>query len=66
LSQSELNLLSGKRTTIAIAHLLSTAINADVIFVISGGEVVEQVTHTRLLAAKGLYSKLVIEQFKGA
>jgi len=41
LSQSELNLLSRNRTTIAIAHRLLTVINADVIFVISGGEVAE-------------------------
>jgi ATP-binding cassette subfamily B protein len=64
--QEALDTLSRNRTTIAIAHRLSTVINADVIFVISGGEVVEQGTHTQLLEAKGLYSKLVNEQFKGA
>jgi ATP-binding cassette subfamily B protein len=64
--QEALDTLSRNRTTIAIAHRLSTVINADVIFVISGGEVVEQGTHTQLLAAEGLYSKLVNEQFKGA
>jgi ATP-binding cassette subfamily B protein len=64
--QEALDTLSRNRTTIAIAHRLSTVINADVIFVISGGEVVEQGTHTELLAAEGLYSKLVNEQFKGA
>jgi len=64
--QEALDTLSRNRTTIAIAHRLSTVINADVIFVISGGEVVEQGTHIQLLAAEGLYSKLVNEQFKGA
>jgi len=64
--QEALDTLSRNRTTIAIAHRLSTVINADVIFVISGGEVVEQGTHTQLLEAEGLYSKLVNEQFKGA
>jgi ATP-binding cassette subfamily B protein len=59
-----LDTLSRNRTTIAIAHRLSTVINADVIFVISGGEVVEQGTHTELLKAKGLYSKLVNQQFQ--
>jgi ATP-binding cassette subfamily B protein len=64
--QEALDTLSRNRTTIAIAHRLSTVINADVIFVISGGEVVEQGTHIQLLEAEGLYSKLVNEQFKGA
>jgi ATP-binding cassette subfamily B protein len=62
--QEALDTLSRNRTTIAIAHRLSTVINADVIFVISGGEVVEQGTHTELLKAKGLYSKLVNQQFQ--
>jgi ATP-binding cassette subfamily B protein len=62
--QEALDTLSRNRTTIAIAHRLSTVINADVIFVISGGEVVERGTHTELLKAKGLYSKLVNQQFQ--
>ena len=64
--QEALDAVSRNRTTIAIAHRLSTVINADVIFVISSGEVVEQGTHTELLSAKGLYSVLVNEQFKNA
>jgi ATP-binding cassette subfamily B protein len=62
--QQTLDALSRNRTTIAIAHRLSTVINADVIFVINHGEVVEQGTHTQLLEANGLYSKLVSQQFK--
>ena len=64
--QETLDAVTRNRTTIAIAHRLSTVINADVIFVISGGEVVERGTHTELLKNKGLYSKLVNEQFKNA
>ena len=64
--QETLDAVTRNRTTIAIAHRLSTVINADVIFVISGGEVVERGTHTDLLKNKGLYSKLVNEQFKNA
>ena len=62
--QETLDAASRNRTTIAIAHRLSTVINADIIFVIDGGEVVEQGTHKQLLKNKGLYSKLVAEQFK--
>ena len=64
--QETLDAVTRNRTTIAIAHRLSTVINADVIFVISGGEVVERGTHTELLKNKDLYSKLVNEQFKNA
>jgi ATP-binding cassette subfamily B protein len=64
--QETLDAVTRNRTTIAIAHRLSTVINADVIFVISGGEVVERGTHTELLKNEGLYSKLVNEQFKNA
>ncbi|MDB4018789.1 ATP-binding cassette domain-containing protein, partial [Aquiluna sp.] len=64
--QETLDAVTRNRTTIAIAHRLSTVINADVIFVISAGEVVESGTHKELLKSNGLYSKLVNEQFKGA
>ena len=62
--QETLDAVTRNRTTIAIAHRLSTVINADVIFVISAGKVVESGTHKELLKSKGLYSKLVNEQFK--
>lgn len=52
------------RTTIAIAHRLSTVVKADVIFVIRKGQIVEQGTHRQLLKAKGYYYKLVSEQTK--
>lgn len=52
------------RTTIAIAHRLSTVVKADMIFVVKKGRIVEQGTHRQLLAKRGFYSKLVYEQTK--
>jgi ATP-binding cassette, subfamily B, bacterial len=51
------------RTTIIIAHRLSTARRADRIFVISGGQIVEEGTHAALLAADGLYRRFHNVQF---
>jgi ATP-binding cassette subfamily B protein len=50
------------RTTIAIAHRLSTVINADVIFVVDGGSIVESGTHAELVNASGVYARLFAEQ----
>jgi ATP-binding cassette subfamily B protein len=55
----------GSRTTIAIAHRLSTVVNADTINVIDGGHVVESGTHRSLLRQGGLYASLYQEQFEG-
>lgn len=52
----------GNKTTITIAHRLSTVINADVICVLKNGRIKEQGTHKELLALNGIYSKLVAEQ----
>jgi ATP-binding cassette subfamily B protein len=60
--QAALDTASRGRTTIAIAHRLSTVIGADVIFVVQGGMIVETGTHTSLLAAGGEYSRLFAEQ----
>ena len=46
------------RTSIVIAHRLSTVQNADVIAVIKGGQVVESGRHVELMKTKGLYYKL--------
>lgn len=51
-------LLTG-RTSLVIAHRLSTIQNADRIVVVDAGQVVEQGTHAELMAAGGLYSKLI-------
>lgn len=58
LVQEALFKLMKNRTSIVIAHRLSTIQNADVIIVMENGEVVESGTHTQLLEAKGLYTKL--------
>ncbi len=63
--QKALDDLMGSRTTIAIAHRLSTVVNADVINVINGGRVVESGTHRDLLRQGGLYASLYQEQFEG-
>lgn len=63
LVQEALERATHNRTTIAIAHRLSTIHNADVIFGLEDGRIVERGTHTELLAAGGLYSRLYVEQF---
>jgi subfamily B ATP-binding cassette protein MsbA len=57
------NLRSG-RTTFVIAHRLSTIRSADQILVLEAGEIVEQGTHTELLAANGRYRQLYDKQYK--
>ena len=56
------NLMKG-RTCFVIAHRLSTIESADHILVLDGGQVVEQGTHTDLLAQNGFYAKLYRSQF---
>jgi ATP-binding cassette, subfamily B, bacterial len=65
LVQAALEPLMRDRTTIAIAHRLSTVISADVIFVLERGRLVESGTHAELLAAGGLYAELYQQQFAG-
>jgi len=57
-------LMEGK-TTIVIAHRLSTVRRADIIFVIKEGAIVESGKHDELLKSGGLYSKFYDLQFKG-
>ena len=65
LVQQALTEVMAGRTTIAIAHRLSTIRHADVIFVVDGGQVVEQGSHDGLLDHGGLYARLYAEQFGG-
>lgn len=58
------NLMNG-RTSFVIAHRLSTIKDADLIFVVDDGNIVEQGSHNELLAQKGFYEKLYNSQFEG-
>jgi subfamily B ATP-binding cassette protein MsbA len=62
--QEALNNLMKNRTTFVIAHRLSTVLHADRIIVLDGGRIVENGTHSDLIAADGLYRKLHSMQFK--
>jgi ATP-binding cassette subfamily B (MDR/TAP) protein 1 len=62
LVQSALDNLMQDRTTIIIAHRLSTVRNADVICVMMDGKIVEQGTHDQLIVLNGVYSNLVSKQ----
>lgn len=53
------------RTTIIVAHRLSTILNADIIFAFEKGKVAEYGTHEELMERKGVYYNLVINQQAG-
>ncbi len=61
-----LDLLQADRTTIVIAHRLSTVRDADLIVVLDQGRVAETGTHASLLARGGLYARLVSRQLASA
>ncbi|MEC9144873.1 MAG: ABC transporter ATP-binding protein/permease [Pseudomonadota bacterium] len=63
--QASLNEVSKARTTLVIAHRLSTVINADEILVLSEGQVVERGRHSELLAQNGLYKQMWDRQSRG-
>ncbi|MBQ4351677.1 MAG: ABC transporter ATP-binding protein [Clostridia bacterium] len=64
LIQQSLDELCRGRTTLVVAHRLSTIKNADEIAVISGGKIVEQGTHEELIEQGGLYAELYSLQFR--
>ncbi len=63
LIQDALEQLQQNRTSIVVAHRLSTIENADTILVIEAGEIIEQGNHQSLLAQNGTYSQLYNMQF---
>jgi ATP-binding cassette subfamily B protein len=63
LVQDALDRLMATRTTLVIAHRLATVRAADRIVVMDQGRIVEQGTHAKLNAAKGLYARLAALQF---
>lgn len=64
--QDALDKLMVGRTSFVIAHRLSTIFNADQIFVVENGHVIEHGTHEELLAKDGLYSNLYNIQFRNS
>jgi ABC-type multidrug transport system fused ATPase/permease subunit len=61
--QQAIHQLRGKRTVMIIAHRLSTVLEADRIYVMQSGKIVEEGTHTELLARNGVYARMVGQQF---
>ncbi len=63
--QSALVPLMHGRTTMVVAHRLSTILLADVIYVLDKGKIVEHGSHDELLSYEGLYARLYREQYGG-
>jgi ATP-binding cassette subfamily B protein len=63
--QQALEVLTAGRTSIVIAHRLSTVRRADEILVVDDGMILERGTHRELLARRGIYYNLYLLQFHG-
>ena len=62
--QSAMESVTAGRTSVMIAHRLSTVRNADMILVVKNGRIVEQGTHTELLEKRGYYHELYTRQYE--
>jgi len=56
--QRSLRKIRGNRTTLIVAHRLSTIVDADLILLLDGGRIIERGTHQQLLAHNGIYAAL--------
>lgn len=63
--QDSIEKIAKNRTTLIVAHRLSTIMNADEILVLEKGKIVERGSHKALLNSKGLYAELHRAQFQG-
>ncbi|CAF25938.1 ABCB family ABC transporter ATP-binding protein/permease [Bartonella quintana] len=64
--QQALDIVSRGRTTLIIAHRLSTVINADEILVLKNGRIIENGTHAELLRKKGFYASMWNKQLEAS
>jgi len=62
--QAAMESVTAGRTSLMIAHRLSTVRNADVILVVKNGKIVEQGTHRQLLKLRGYYHELYTRQYE--
>jgi ATP-binding cassette subfamily B protein len=56
--QAELRSVAQNRTTLIIAHRLSTVVDADQILVMDGGQIIERGSHEELLLRNGIYAQM--------
>lgn len=62
--QTALEAVTADKTTIVVAHRLSTVVNSDIILVVRDGRIVERGTHKQLLNKNGYYRQLYLRQFE--